>query len=342
MPSEPLPILARVRLWDATLARLRAVMRMGGMHEVVTPVRVRAPAIEPYIDPIAAPPQWLVTSPELAMKVLLAQGSGPIFQLGPVFRREEEGALHREEFHLLEWYRMGDAWSLVHRDVEAVVAAACQAVEEVLGAGVGRLAPVRWQQVGLLDAIEETTGIKLRGDETPAALQQAVRPVGWTLDPGAGRRLADLADDPEVADLAAWTALFSLWSDEAWPRWWARSRSREGVHVVDFPPALAALARCEDGAEGIRCARRFESHFHGFELANGYAELADAKEQRRRFERVNRLRVKLGNRALPMDEGFLAALEDPGLPDCCGAALGVERLLAVACKGADLATIALV
>src|SRR5688572_26170454 len=102
--TGPLAWERRVAVWDAALFAVRQQLRGAGLREVSTPVRIAAPAIEPYIDPIAAPPGFLATSPELAMKRLLCRGSGPIFQLSHVFRRSERGDRHSEEFHLLEWY----------------------------------------------------------------------------------------------------------------------------------------------------------------------------------------------------------------------------------------------
>ena len=98
--GRPLPIARRVVVWDAALAAVRAYLRSAGLLEVSTPIRVTAPAIEPYIDPIAAPPGYLATSPELAMKRLLVRGSGSIFQLSHVFRQAERGDRHLSLIHI--------------------------------------------------------------------------------------------------------------------------------------------------------------------------------------------------------------------------------------------------
>ena len=116
----------RVELWDAALEAVRATLRQGGLREVSTPCRVEAVAIEPWIEPIpaghGAGAKWLATSPELAMKTLLARGSGSIFQIAHVFRAAEVGAHHSEEFHLIEWYRTPGELLDVMADVEALVA----------------------------------------------------------------------------------------------------------------------------------------------------------------------------------------------------------------------------
>ncbi len=325
----------RVRLWDEALTGARACLRAAGLREVSTPIRVDAPAIEPWIEPIAAGPRhWLATSPELAMKQLLCRGSGSIFQLAHVFRAAERGPRHREEFHLLEWYRTPGELPDVIADVERVVATIFAIVESVIGAASPR-APRRWVRVEMIDLLRETTGFPLVGDESAAEIEpllaraRARAQVRWTAD--------DVDANPsELADLLAWTELFSLWSDLDLDPWLARQDPELGVHVVGFPVMLAALAEL-DGAR----AARFESHVCGVELANGYLELRDPHEQRRRFERVAALRRRHGQGELPMPEAFLATLADHGLPACAGVALGFDRLLALAAGCDSLAELAL-
>ncbi len=328
----PLPWERRVAVWDAALHVVRAQLRGAGLREVSTPVRVVAPAIEPYIDPIAAPPGYLATSPELAMKRLLCRGSGPIFQLSHVFRRSERGDRHSEEFHLLEWYRLADRLAAVEADVEAIVAAVFAAV------GAGEQAPASWRRVGFLDLYAETTGVQLRGDEDDEALLRRVDPTlrarVWDGRPG-----PLLAADPEVRALAAWTALFSAWSDHHLDTWLS-GQVGVGVHLGEFPAALAALAERAEH-DGRAFARRVECHVGGVELANGYLELRDADEQRRRFAAVHALRVALGEPTLPQDEGFLRELAAPGLPRCTGMALGLDRLIMLACGRLRLEDISL-
>lgn len=331
-PLSPLSWERRVAIWDAALSVVRAQLRDAGLREVSTPVRVAAPAIEPYIDPIAAPPGFLATSPELAMKRLLCRGSGPIFQLSHVFRRSERGDRHSEEFHLLEWYRLADALAVVEADVEAIVAAVFAAV------GAEERAPERWLRVGFFDVFAATTGVALRGDEDEDELRARIDPElrarVWDGRPGP---LA--SPDPQVRALAAWTALFSAWSDRDLDPW-LLGQVGVGVHLGEFPAALAALA--ERGEHGGRAfAHRVECHVAGVELANGYLELRDASEQRRRFTAVNALRAALGEDVLPLDDAFLAELAAPGLPRCTGMALGLDRLIMLACGCSRLQDISL-
>lgn len=304
----------RVRLWDAALAAVRGYFREQGLREVSTPVRVRAVAIEPFIEPIAAPPGLLATSPELAMKRLLVRGSGPIFQVSHVFRRAELGERHSEEFHLVEWYRVGEPLAAVVADVERLV-------ERVFAAtGASGHAPKRWLTVAFRDAVAATCGARLRGDEGPDALLAAL-PAELAGATRAGIAPAGAAG-PDAARLLAWTSFFSAWSDMYFEPW---LKDQEGVHLTGFPAPLAALAELEPAGS---VARRAECHVRGLELANGYGELRDPVEQRRRFAAVAGLRSALGLPALPVDEEFLGEL--PRMPACSGMALGLDRLLTLA------------
>lgn len=335
-PSQPLSYARRVAVWDAALSVVRAHLRGEGLREVSTPVRVVAPAIEPYIDPIAAPPGFLATSPELAMKRLLARGSGPIFQVSHVFRQAERGDRHSEEFHLLEWYRLGGELRALEADVEAIVAAVFVAV--------GREPPGRWIRADFFALFEQHCGVTLRGDEDDAELHARLAPqlrAGvWGGQGSDGTPPGPLASrDPEVRRLAAWTSLFSVWSDLHLDPWLI-GQGEVGVHLGNFPAALAALAqRSEQGGRAV--AHRLESHVAGVELANGYLELRDPAEQRRRFLAVDALRGALGQASLPLDEDFLRELGEPGLPLCTGMALGLDRLIMLACGAARLADVSL-
>jgi lysyl-tRNA synthetase class 2 len=341
--SSELPWPLRVRAWDAALAAVREYLRGAGLREVSTAVRVDAVALEPWIDPLASEGRLLITSPELAMKQLLARGSGPVFQIAHVFRRAERGARHSEEFHLIEWYRERgddpDALGAVMRDVEQIVARVFAAVEAELGLSSQR-APRRWERVNLLALMGETLGCEFVGNEPAEAIESHLRRVradaAVGLDAHVGTRSVD---DRELARLLAWTELFSLWSDvvfEPWLRERAGGGEHVGIHVEGFPASLAALAELD----ADRCVgARFESHVGAVELANGYRELRDTVEQRRRFELVAAMRAHHRQAPLPMPEDFLAELAD--MPACCGVALGLDRLVALACGCERLDQVAL-
>jgi lysyl-tRNA synthetase class 2 len=324
-----MPALAwdrRVALWDAVFAAVRGALRATGSREVSTRIRVDAPAIEPYIEPIEADGRWLATSPELAMKRLLVRGSGPIFQIAHVFRRAEIGARHSEEFHLVEWYRLGADLDPLLADVEALVARVFAAT------GSNGHVPKTWQRARFLEVVTATCGAALRGDEDPGQLLAALPPALA----GEVARAADMSAgaEPRARTLLAWTAFFTAWSDMFFETW---LKGHEGTHLVDFPAPLAALAITDPARPWL--ARRAECHVGGLEIANGYVELRDADEQRRRFAAVNELRRVHGAPALPIDEDFLAEL--PGLPPCAGIALGLDRLIALAACRTRLADVSL-
>jgi lysyl-tRNA synthetase class 2 len=328
--------LLRVRAWDAALAAVREYLRGEGLREVSTAVRVDEVALEPWIDPIGSEGRLLITSPELAMKRLLARGSGPVFQIAHVFRRAERGDRHSEEFHLIEWYRergdgLGGEGDLgpVMRDVEQIVARVFAAVAGEIGDQVPpdqRCAPTRWERVNLLALMGETLGCELVGNEPAEAIESQLRRVRTDAAAGLDAHARTRTNDPELARLLAWTELFSLWSDVVFDPWLRARGQGVGIHVEGFPASLAALAEL-DGRGCI--GARFESHVNAVELANGYRELRDAVEQRRRFELVAAMRAHHGQAELPMPEAFLAELAD--MPACTGVALGLDRLVALAC-----------
>jgi lysyl-tRNA synthetase class 2 len=317
----------RVAAWDAALTAVRACLRSRGLLEVTTPVRVAEPAPEPWIEPVACAPGFLSTSPELAMKRMLCRGAGSIFEVAHVLRKSEHGALHREEFHLVEWYRVPESGpaglDAVIGDVEAIVAAVFAAVAPWRIEPA--LAPRSWTRIAFFHLVERTTGLVLDGTEDDEALARAcaASSIGALPEPA--------ASDPEVRTLERWTAFFTAVSDAALDPWLAeQARAGQGVHVLEFPAVLAALAEHDRDANGRAIAARFESHACARELCNGYRELRDATEQRRRFAQVLALRDAHGLAPLPMPEAFLADLATLGLPACAGAALGLDRLLAAA------------
>lgn len=318
------PLSDRVQAWDQALQAVRAYFRGQGLCEVLTPVRLPEVAIEPYIEPVRAQGGLLATSPELPMKRLLCEGAADIFQVAPVFRAAERGRLHSEGFHLIEWYRRDSDERDVRADVERLI--------DAVFVALGRAPLEGWSSAAFLPLLESTTSIRLRGDENAAELEEAV-PSQWRVQPPEGIPAS-------ARDLYAWSALLTSWSDAALDPWLEAQAG--GVHIVDYPPALAALAQlgAARAGEGV-AARRFESYVGGIELSNGYHELRDAAEQRRRFETVAALRRGHGAPPLPMPESFLSALDRPGLPACAGAALGFERLLMLASGAGALADISL-
>ena len=265
---------------------LRETLRQRGFLEVETPVRVAAPAPERHIDAEPSGDRFLITSPELHMKRLVQAGYERIFQLSRCFRRGERGERHLPEFTLLEWYRQGGTAADLMRDCEALMAGAASAI------GVFPRVTRQGASIDLTPPFEAI--------EVADAFEQL---AGWR--PGA-------APDPNRFDEDLVNKV-EPFLPEGRP-----------VFLTGYPASLASLARLDP--ENPARAERFEMYAGGLELANGYQELTDPVEQRRRFEEEAALRSSAGKIAYPLDELFLGALE-MGLSECAGIALGVDRLV---------------
>lgn len=297
---------ARLRLRAGLLAAIRAFFAERDVLEVVTPALSTAGATAPelhsfttcYDGPGGPRTLYLHTSPEFAMKRLLAAGSGSIYQLAGVFRNGEHGRRHSPEFMLLEWYRVGFTWRTLIDEVDALL--------RRLLTGRVELAPSRVVSYRSLFrrhlAIDPLTASP--ADLAAAAARLGDVPVG--LD----------RDDPDP------------WRDHLFTRGIepALTPGRPWF-VYHYPASQAALARVDLGTSPP-VAERFELYLNGVELANGFQELNDAAEQRRRFDAENAARARHGLPPVPRDERLLAALD--ALPDCAGVALGVDRLLMLA------------
>ena len=301
LESGPEAARVDVRYRDL-LARTRSFFEQRGVLEVDTPLLAEGVVVEPHIDPIqctvrGAGPRFLLASPEGPMKRLLARGSGPIYQIAHAFRDGEAGQRHAPEFAMLEWYRPGFDHEALMQEVEALVRALVPAC------GDAPFARHRYR-----DLFVDSVGIDPFAtslDELRAACTRASVPLPADFDAGTIDDALDLllvgVIEPQL---------------------------RGPCFVLDYPASQAALARVRDDG-GRAVASRFELYVDGLELANGYHELIDAGEQRRRFEAANRARAAAGREPLPIDEDLLTALEQ-GLPDCAGVALGFDRLLMIA------------
>jgi lysyl-tRNA synthetase class 2 len=312
--------------------RIRSYLRAQGLAEVSTPIRVEAPAIEPQIDVLPCAGKFLATSPEIEMKSLLAEGSGSIFQIAHAFRKGEVGERHREEFHLIEWYRVGEPeaqYLALRNDLEALVAEVDRLVDEI-GLRRSQTAPSlpgagHWDTLEFADLWGQSTGraLPIAVSELRESLQAVSGGQGRPLNP------ADAVDDEELEILDLWSELFSWWSDRYLDPWLSSaSRNGRGLHLIAFPAPLCALARIDRDGAGRPFARRFESYAAGVELGNGYIELRHAGEQTHRFELVNALRARQGASTLPVSARFCESVGR--LPACAGIAVGLERLLCAA------------
>jgi len=290
-----------LRVRAEMLARARRFFAERGVLEVETPALSPAAPSDPALDSVAAEvasvggTHYLHTSPEFAMKRLLADGVGDVYQICRVFRDGEIGRWHQPEFTLVEWYRLGFDDEALMDEVEAFVRA------------VSGGEPARWpaRRVTYRDAFLDALGVDPL--TRPRDVEQRLAARGIDVPPG--------LDDDALLDLAFVAAVAPAWPRDAW------------TFVYDYPASQAALARIKPGDPAV--AARFELFAGTVELANAFAELTDAAEQRRRFEADQAERRRRGLPVRPIDEAFLDALER-GLPECAGVALGFDRLVAVA------------
>ncbi len=299
---------------------LRAHFEANGFIEVEAAALQVSPGNETHLHAFAtqavspdgrSAPLYLQTSPEFALKKMLAAGERKIFDFARVFRNRESGIRHAREFVMLEWYRADEDYTVLMADCEKLVRRAA----EVAGASTlrhgDRIADpmASFERLTVADAFHRYAGIDvlatLTADGVPIRAPFAEAAVG------AGVRVA--TDD-------SWSDIFSrVMADRIEPR---IGNGRVTI-LTDYPLPEAALARRKPGAP--RVAERFEMFACGVELANAFGELRDADEQRRRFEADMAEKARLYGERYPIDEDFLAAL--PLMPEASGCALGFDRLV---------------
>ena len=275
--------------------------------EVDTPILSRAAPTAPYLESfktefipmgsIDKASYYLQTSPEFAMKVLLAGGSGSIYQIAKVFRNGERGRLHSPEFTMLEWYRPELNLGELMDEVAALLQTITSYSESVRFSYKEVFS--QYLNINVLvcskDELQKLAIKKLPSFSGDFYLDRD----GWL------ELLMSQVIEPELASL------------------------KKPVFIYNFPASQAQLAKVKLDNDGDQVAARFELYAGGLEVANGYDELLDAKELRKRFEYDNQQRLKLGKAEMPIDEKLLAAMS-LGLPPCTGVALGLDRLLMLA------------
>lgn len=257
----------------------------------------------------ARSPLYLHTSPEFACKKLLAAGEERIFTLAHVFRNRERSVLHHPEFTMLEWYRAGEPTLRLMEDCAGLLAAAARAAGATDMVWRGRTADpfAEPELVSVCEAFARHASIDL------AAL----------LDDRDGLARAAARDGIRVAPDDSWSDLFSkILAEKVEPR----LGSERATILTDYPLSEAALARANP--DDPRFADRFEVYVCGVEVANGFAELTDPVEQRRRFEAQMAEKARIYGERVPIDEDFLDALGE--MPQACGVALGFDRLVMLA------------
>jgi elongation factor P--(R)-beta-lysine ligase len=256
---------------------------------------------------------YLHTSPEFAAKKLLAAGERRIFDFARVFRNRERGPLHHPEFTLLEWYRAGEPYEAVMTDCTGLLAAAAEAAGTKALTYRGRTADpfVEPERVTVAEAFDRHAGIELLAT---VSAHETNRDTMAVAAKAAG--IVTAADD-------TWGDIFSRVLVE-------RIEPQLGLGrptiLYEYPVSEAALARPK--ATDPRLAQRFELYACGVELANGFGELTDPGEQRRRFEIEMAEKLRVHGERYPVDEDFLAALAQ--MPAASGAALGFDRLVMLA------------
>ena len=300
------------------LARIRTFFAARGVLEVETPALSVAAIGDPHLasfvtvysgpGPRHGRTLYLHTSPEFPMKRLLAAGSGCIYQIARVFRDGEAGRLHNPEFTLLEWYRIGFDH---HRLMDEVA----ELATELLG---GRVPLAEPERLSYRAAFQSYLGLDPHR-AIVAELAVCAERFGVSIPPG----MPTDETDP-------WLDLLLTHCIEP------RLGAGRLTFLHDYPASQAALARLQPGDPPV--GERFELYLDGIELANGFHELGDAGEQRRRFEAENAARRVQGLPEMPLDEHLLAALA-AGLPDCAGVALGFDRLAMLAAGKQSLAEV---
>lgn len=284
-------------------------------EEVETPLLVRAPGMEPAIQAFETRfvpelgdaierPLWLHTSPEYAMKRLVADGWPRTYQLCKVFRNGEVTETHNPEFTMLEFYRADADYSDVMDDLEAVIREGARALDapRITWDGYEVDFELPFERVTVRDAMLRETGLDIRALADPEDFRSAARREHF-----------------HVPTEGSWDdVFFSVFLSAVEPKL-GRGRA---TYLVDYPVSMASLSRVKDADPTV--AERFELYAAGLELANGFSELTDAGEQRARLVAEQEERRRAGHRVYPLDEKFLEAVGR--LPRCSGVALGFDRL----------------
>jgi lysyl-tRNA synthetase class 2 len=339
---RPTTTLDMLRLRSELLEFTRTFFRTRGFWEVETPILSRDVVVDAYLEPFVTRAQantacaqadgtdefFLQTSPEFAMKRLLAGGASAIFQITRAFRRGEIGPLHNPEFTIVEWYRVGTTY---HDQMDLV--------EELVTGFFERVRSVRPAA-----ASNTTPPLPPRHEPLPRPFERLTydtafeRAVGRSVIGQSAAELARLAKSLKVEapsslaadDVDSWLNLLLALAVEP------VLAQKPALFLYDYPPGQAALAQIRESNPPV--AERFELYLSGIEICNGYQELTDAAELRRRIAAQAALRRRDGNRPLPAQSRLLDAM-DAGLPACAGVALGFDRLLMSAAGATALADV---
>jgi elongation factor P--(R)-beta-lysine ligase len=291
------------------LAKIRQFFALRDVLEVETPILARSTVSDLFIDSVTAEvslnakssEHFLQTSPEYFMKRLLASGSGSIYQIAKAFRQDENGKRHNTEFTLLEWYRLSFTLEDLMTELEQLL-----------------------QELFQCDPVPRFSYREL--------FQRYFRFDPHEIDSVTLYQLVQKEFDLNDIELSRTDCLQLLLAERI------EAQLPAFCFIFNFPQEQAALSTLAKDETGVVVAKRFELFGHGMELANGYFELSDAREQRSRFEADNIRRKQRGLREHTVDEKLMAALSS-GMPSCSGVALGVDRLLMLLTKASNIAEV---
>jgi lysyl-tRNA synthetase class 2 len=269
------------------LRQIREFFVGKGYMEVETPHRIPTPAPESHIDAVPSDTWFLHTSPEICMKRMMAAGYEKIFQICRCWRERERGNLHLPEFTLLEWYRAGGDYHSLMEECERLIQSIVRSI------GLGQKIVFRGREIDLSEPWERISVKEAFYGYAQTSVMEALE--------------RNLFDEIMVQDIEPKLGL------------------EKPTFIYDYPAQRGALARLKQQDQTV--AERFELYVGGLELANGFSELVDAREQRKRFQVENENRRSLGKRIYSMPEKFLAELDE--MPPSAGMALGVDRLAMV-------------
>jgi lysyl-tRNA synthetase class 2 len=292
------------------LKNIRAFFDVREVIEVETPLLSHFCTTDPHLDSLQSRFReqkcYLNTSPEYAMKRLLATFQQPVYQICKAFRDDELGPLHNPEFTLLEWYRPGFDMLQLMDEVADLVVELFGLINSGEHAIFNRAS---FSHLTYQQAFEEFAGINPHQTTSEECFQVA---RSRHIDIPRGLDVGDEID--EWLDWLLLQLVFPAFDKQGF------------TFLYDYPATQCALAVLADNDQKYQVARRFELFYGDIELANGFHELTDANEQLQRFQLDNQRRVAAGKQAVPIDKNFIAALNF-GLPDCSGVALGLDRLL---------------
>ena len=305
-----------LRIRQQIIHGIREWFELHDFIETETPLLVSAPSPESQFSPIKTDSGFLITSPEFQMKRMLTGGFEKIYQLARCFRKGERGPLHNPEFTMLEWYRSNEALEVLMSDIE-------QMFMHLRGTLVAESFPVKiplppWPRVTVRSLFKKYLNIILEGSESASQLMAKAQLSGH------GKLLIDLLTQSDHSESLTYEQIFF----RLWNHFETDFSGVTPVFVYEWPMPLASLARDCPKRSGF--AERVELYVNGMELSNGFGELTDATELRRRFEQDLKNRQAEGRSSVPLDEKFIRSIQQ-GMPESSGMALGVDRLIMWLC-----------